>query len=211
MIFSSGWRVQAPTPARASDAPINFRNCRRPAGSLNSEAWAGNSRWTYSLELRRVGELLEASPIGAAFETGESRADVSQGSWLNRTRSGVAATAGRPAIPVADRATRHVLDARHAVRCIQVAAQLELAPEFPRSAPSDDDRPVTSRLLVGHVEDFFTRPQVLLRRAMAVEAELHEQRLRLVHERHLVHRPMARHAADALFHVDLVIEIHEIW
>ena len=31
--FSVGWRVQALTPASASDAPISFRNVRRSTGS----------------------------------------------------------------------------------------------------------------------------------------------------------------------------------
>ncbi len=47
-IFSSGILVQELTPASASEAPISFRNSRRPAGSVNSEACAGNSRPTYS-------------------------------------------------------------------------------------------------------------------------------------------------------------------
>src|SRR5688572_9397068 len=46
---SSGWRVQALTPASASDAPISFRNPRRPTGSSHSDAFCGNSRWRNSL------------------------------------------------------------------------------------------------------------------------------------------------------------------
>src|SRR5262245_33013705 len=110
------------------------------------------------------------------------------------------------------RATRHVLDARHPVRLFQVAAQLQLTPEFPQlDAGPDDDGPISARLFVRHVEYFLARPEVLFRRAVAVEAKHHEQRLRLVHQRHLVDLPMAGHAADALFHVDLMIEVHEVW
>src|SRR6266496_4321576 len=45
---SSGWRVQATVPASAIEAPISFRNPRRPTGSSHSEACAGNSRLTKS-------------------------------------------------------------------------------------------------------------------------------------------------------------------
>ena len=46
---SFGCRVQALTPASASDAPISFRKLRRPTGSSHSDAFCGNSRWRKSL------------------------------------------------------------------------------------------------------------------------------------------------------------------
>src|SRR6185503_787146 len=48
-IVSSGCRVHALMPASASEAPINFRNPRRPTGSSHSEAFCGNSRCRNSL------------------------------------------------------------------------------------------------------------------------------------------------------------------
>ena len=53
------------------------------------------------------------------------------------------------------------------------------------------------------------RPHVLLGCAVAVEAPLHLQRLRLP-ERHLVDAPVAGGAADALVHVDAVVEVDEV-
>src|SRR5918993_98964 len=49
MMASSGWRVQALTPASASDALISFKNPRRPTGSSHSDAFWGNSRCRNSL------------------------------------------------------------------------------------------------------------------------------------------------------------------
>ena len=45
---------------------------------------------------------------------------------------------------------------------------------------------------------------------MAVEAPLHQQRVRLEHQWHLIHRTMASRAADALAYVNAVIEIRKI-
>src|SRR6188472_2971235 len=45
---SGGCRVQAPTPASASEALISLRKLRRPFGSFHSEACSGNSRCRYS-------------------------------------------------------------------------------------------------------------------------------------------------------------------
>ena len=42
------WRVHAVTPARASDAPINFRNVRRSTGSLIASICEGNSLYKRS-------------------------------------------------------------------------------------------------------------------------------------------------------------------
>ena len=44
-----GWRVQAVTPASANDAAMIFRNCRRFGASVHSDAPAGNSRCSHSL------------------------------------------------------------------------------------------------------------------------------------------------------------------
>ena len=65
--------------------------------------------------------------------------------------------------------------------------------------------------LVRHVRDLAARPQVFFGRPVAVEAPLHLERLRLIHEGHLVDRAVAGRAADALLHMDLVVEVDEIW
>src|SRR5438552_15406876 len=46
--------------------------------------------------------------------------------------------------------------------------------------------------------------------AMTVDAPFHLQRLLLPHQRHPIHRPVTRRAADALVHVNTVVEIDEI-
>src|SRR5688572_5478093 len=63
---------------------------------------------------------------------------------------------------------------------------------------------------VVHVEDFFTRPDVPLRIAVAVEAPLHGEGRGLVDEVHPVDAAVAARAADALGHVDVVAEVDEV-
>src|SRR5262249_4012225 len=61
----------------------------------------------------------------------------------------------------------------------------------------------------GHAEDRLPRPQVRRRVAVAVETPLHEQGVLLVQQWHFVHPPVAGDAADALGHVDAVVEVDE--
>ena len=63
---SSGCRVQALTPARASDAPISFRKLRRPTGSQPLRRLLRELAVEVLLELRRLGEFFEAAPVGAS-------------------------------------------------------------------------------------------------------------------------------------------------
>src|SRR5437764_11428712 len=63
---------------------------------------------------------------------------------------------------------------------------------------------------VRHVEDLTARTDVLLRRAMAIEAPLHRQRRGLESERHLVDAAVAARAADAFAHVNAVVEVYEV-
>ena len=72
------------------------------------------------------------------------------------------------------------------------------------------DLVVGAGLLILHVEDLLARPQEFLRRAMAVQAPFHLQRIGRIHQRHLVHLPMAAEAADAFVDVNAVIEINEV-
>src|SRR5262249_44916179 len=86
-----------------------------------------------------------------------------------------------------------LLAERELVRVELVATGVLLVPEAPR-----------------HVVDLFARPDVLLRGAVAVQAPLHQQRLLLPDQRHVVHAPVAGDAADALLHMDAVIEVTEV-
>src|ERR1700675_347924 len=69
---------------------------------------------------------------------------------------------------------------------------------------------IVRRWLVPHVEYLGTRSQVFFRSPMAVETELHLQRRKLIHQRHLVDRPVAGVAAHTLINVNAVIEIYEV-
>src|ERR1700730_10159718 len=96
--------------------------------------------------------------------------------------------------PMADRATRQVPDAGDVVFPLQADAKRELI----------------GGGFIGHVEKFSPWPAVLFGRSMTVQAPLHLERLRLIRERHLVNRTVARRAADPLTDMNLVIEINEI-
>jgi hypothetical protein len=76
--------------------------------------------------------------------------------------------------------------------------------------PVDLDRFFARGLLVGHVEDLIARPEVLFRRAVAIQAPPHEEWLGLESHRHLIDAAMAGRAADALMNVDLMIEVDEV-
>lgn len=73
----------------------------------------------------------------------------------------------------------------------------------------------SSRELVGgwkpvHVEHFLSRSEESLRLTMAIETPLHVECLLLPHQRHLIHRTMARGAANAFVHVNAVVEENEV-
>ena len=61
-----------------------------------------------------------------------------------------------------------------------------------------------------HVVNLIERAQRHFRIAMAIEAPLHQQRVRLKNQGHLIHRAMTRRAANALADMNAVIEISEI-
>src|SRR5437868_15149368 len=66
------------------------------------------------------------------------------------------------------------------------------------------------RWLPGHVVNLALGPDVILRRAMTIEAPLHVERLRFASERHLVDLAMAGRTPDSLGYVNAMIEINEI-
>jgi hypothetical protein len=65
-------------------------------------------------------------------------------------------------------------------------------------------RPVT------HIKHLIARAEILAGIAMAAQAPFHLQTFLLVHQRHLVDRPVTGVTADALGDVNAVIEIDEI-
>src|SRR5262249_50132030 len=62
----------------------------------------------------------------------------------------------------------------------------------------------------GHVIDFVERPQDFFGVAVAVEAPLHQQRIGLKQQRHLIDAPVAGRTAYALVHVNAVVEINVV-
>jgi len=61
-----------------------------------------------------------------------------------------------------------------------------------------------------HVVDLVEWAQRHFRIAMAIEAPLHQERVRLKNQGHLIHRAMARRAANALTDMNAVIEISKV-
>lgn len=73
----------------------------------------------------------------------------------------------------------------------------------------------TQFLLIGprspiHGENFVHRPEIGLGVPVAVDTPLHQQRICLEHQRHLVDLSMTRGAAHAFVHMNAVIEVSEI-
>src|SRR5688572_6306832 len=177
---SSGWRVQALTPASASDAPINFRKFRRPTGSSHSDAFCGNSRWRKSLN---------------------SGVSVSDSRLRQYSRPRVPSSRARSASMFIRSLIRVLSMARRAGRQVLDAVLLhEPRPELL----------LRDRRAVAHRENVAARTDELLRFAVTVQTPLHLQRVLLHHQRHLVDPSVTRLAAHPLLHVDAVVEIDEI-
>ena len=68
-------------------------------------------------------------------------------------------------------------------------------------------RQLVFRGLPIHAEDILTRSEKAFRLAVALQAPFHEERLRLPHQRHLIDSAMAGDAANALLHMDAVVEV----
>jgi len=62
-----------------------------------------------------------------------------------------------------------------------------------------------------HVSDMLCRPEMVFRRAVAIEAKLHGERYGHVNLRHQIDAPMAAHTPDVAAHVRRMVEEHEIW
>ncbi len=106
-------------------------------------------------------------------------------------------------------ATGDVFDRAHLVRFFERVAERDLV--VINLAVKNDiilTQRIVDRLLVTHIENLLTRAQILFGVAMAVEAELHLQRRKLIHQRHLVNRTMAGVAAYPFSNVNAVVEIY---
>src|SRR5687767_14237617 len=168
---SSGCRVQALTPASASEAPISFRNPRRPTGSSHSEAFCGNSRCRNSLN----SGVSETASRLRQYSRPRLPSSLVRSDWMS-------ISCVMSGSPMARRAAGVGLDS---VLLHQ---------------PGPDQR-LRLRWAIPHRVDFAARPHELLRVAMAVETPLHLQRVLLQRERHLVDPAMTGFASHALLDV----------
>ena len=66
------------------------------------------------------------------------------------------------------------------------------------------------RSLPVHIEDLFPGPENLFGISVAIDAPLHEERAGLEDERHLIDGAVARGAANALVHVNAMVEIGKL-
>src|SRR4051794_32482123 len=235
----AGWVEQPATPARASEAPISVRNWRRVTGSVHSEACSGNSRPSLSrnsgVSRSSSSPRQRARPPPAAFPSPSLalRACSVPSLALRASpggRCGIASWSTDMLPP--RRLRRLVLDLKGARGdfCVPLACASGLP--VARRAAGEDARladmvvpdellaegPLAERLarvvrlvggLPGHVEDLVARPDEVLRPAVAVQAPLHQERVLLEDEVHLVDPPVAGGAADPLGHVDAVVEEDE--
>src|SRR5262245_55500025 len=203
---SSGWRVHAVAPASAIDAPINFRNPRRPTGSSHSDAWAGNSRCnssrnsTVSANSSRLRQYrFPVEPASFARMTVRSIVcsrlitlpDLVLSAWCGLATQHSAHTQ-YSALSVARRTRRQRLNL---ILADETSPQLDLIRRCP----------------VVHLHDGFARPDVLFGMAVTVEAPFHLQRRLLIDQRHPIDTAVTGGAADALLHVHAVVEVDKVW
>jgi hypothetical protein len=62
-----------------------------------------------------------------------------------------------------------------------------------------------------HVQNLFSRPEILLRSPVAIKAPGHEERILAPSEGHVFDVTVASLAADAFVDVDAVIEVDKVW
>src|SRR6185503_8522689 len=142
-------------------------------------------------ELRRVSQFFEAAPVFAALEARKARSDIGE---VHRGASFSFGCWG--GLAVAHRAADHVFEPGDVVFLLQPQAQFLLG------GPGRD--------LVIHVENLIPRPDEVLGGPVAGEAPLHKEGLGLVHQGHLVDRPMAGVATYTLFNVYLMVEVDKV-
>ena len=140
-------------------------------------------------EVLGLEQLLEAPPVLAVPQLPEPRPRLGEARSLRRRRCAVL--------------RRFAAHRWHVTQ--SVSSKLGRIPYSAfRRAPISSCRPAGH---VAHREDGVARPQVLLGRAMAIEAPGHLERRVLRHERHPVDAPVAGLAPDSLGDVDRVVEV----
>src|SRR5580698_1002205 len=192
-------RVHPVNPARASEAPIVFRNPRREKSSSHSEAPLGNSRciisWNSSLPANSSRPRQYSGPVVSAI----CSLTVARSSCLRLVGQTSAPTAPAALIPtsfvfcssmlmfsdqlsaivvpflrlpMAGITTGNVFHRTNLVLILQRIAQRFL---LGVCRPIYHHRFTAGRLLITHIENLLARPQILFGVAMAVEAEFHLQ------------------------------------
>src|SRR5215469_375459 len=183
---SSGCRVQALSPASAKDAPISFRNSRRPVpASRIPAAWRGNS-----CSRNSRNSALPASSSRLRHSS-RPRWEASRRRTALMSKGGEGRTGSTDLLAV----TGVAVDAR-----VDVVGLHQLEAE----------RALVARRRPLHVEHVLARPYLVLGMTMAVEAPLHLQGHGLIELVHLVDAAVARGAADTLVHVHAVVEVDEV-
>jgi hypothetical protein len=105
------------------------------------------------------------------------------------------------------RATRNIHRAAQVVLVGQILTEFHLVGI---AFPIHLNRQSCRRLLVSHIKNLLTRPQIFLRPAMTLNAPLHLQRCVVKHQRHAVHRPVAGVAPHPFVDVNAVIKINKV-
>jgi len=92
----------------------------------------------------------------------------------------------------------------------RAARQLGRGPKVVRLSQLCADFRLIIRSFPVHVENLVFRAKDLFGTAMAIEAPLHQQRVGLEYQRHLIDLPVAGRATNALVDMNAVIEVDEI-
>src|SRR5262245_28049278 len=201
-IASSGWRVQALSPANAKEAAASCRKRRRSSPSPHSDAPPGNSRSRISWKA--------GSPDSSSRLRQNSR--PREAARRARRAGSRASCAGDPGNP--DRAGDPGRPAP--MPCSWLIASLPVTggargqiARAPDTVLADQARPEGGLILgpPARIEHLGTRAHLLFGVTVARHAPLHLQGSRLSHQRHLIDATMAGGAADPLRDMDAVIEI----
>src|SRR5579864_2337040 len=183
----------------AAEAAISFNTSRRlissfPFPALGGNSWSRNStNWFVSESCSRLCQR-RGAPAPASFARAAARSTeffALESSLIVSLSSPVTRRTGLQWLHI-PRMRRH----EYFVFGHELPAQLQLIV-------------ARGRLVIG-IENFRFWPHIFLGLAMAFQAPGHVQRARTIREGHFGDLPVAGGAADALGHVNAVIEIDEI-
>src|SRR5271169_580938 len=207
----------------AREAPINWRKPRRETESSHSDAPLGNSRCSMSWNSGDPASSSKLRQYSGPFVSFSWRSTVARSIRLAGFLPGQTSSRFDLAFSIfvvfesnisamtisamTSAAARDVLLGTQLIFLHQGGTERVLVGV---SGAVKLYRQRCGRLLVAHVENLLARAQKFLRRTVAVETPLHLQRCLLVHERHLVHGPVAVVAANTLGDMNAVVEINEV-